>query len=67
MIDGGTILISRGPAERADLTIEAAPETLEELAFGALTVRAAQRAGKLRFDGDRTTLDELLAVFSTAA
>jgi DNA-binding HxlR family transcriptional regulator/putative sterol carrier protein len=65
-VDDGTIDIARGPAERPDLTIETDPQTLEELAFGSRTVRSAQRAGKLLFEGHRATLDQLLALFSTA-
>jgi DNA-binding HxlR family transcriptional regulator/putative sterol carrier protein len=64
-VAGDTIDIARGPAERGDLTIETDPQTLEELAFGALSVRAAQRAGKLSFQGERATLDRLLSTFAT--
>jgi DNA-binding HxlR family transcriptional regulator len=64
-VDDGTIDIARGPAERPDLTIETDPQTLEELAFAGLTVRSAQRAGTLRFEGDRATLERLLGLFTT--
>jgi alkyl sulfatase BDS1-like metallo-beta-lactamase superfamily hydrolase len=64
-VDDGTIDIARGPAERPDLTIETDPQTLEELAFAGLTVRSAQRAGTLSFEGDRATLERLLGLFTT--
>jgi DNA-binding HxlR family transcriptional regulator len=64
-VGDGTIDIARGPADRPDVTIETDPQTLEELAFAGLGLRAAERAGRLRIDGDRGQLVELLSVFST--
>jgi DNA-binding HxlR family transcriptional regulator len=63
-VDDGTIDISRGSADHADLVIHTDPQTLEALAFGGLSVRSAERAGVLKFDGDRTQLDRLLCLFT---
>jgi DNA-binding HxlR family transcriptional regulator len=63
-VDDGTIDIARGPADRSDLIVETDPQTLEELAFASLDVRAAERAGRLRVEGARDQLDRLLAVFT---
>ena len=62
-VDDGTIDIGRGPATRPDLTLDTDPPTLEELAFGGLTVEEAQRTGRLSFTGDAADLRRLLGVF----
>lgn len=62
-VDDGTIEIGRGPATRPDLILETDPPTLEELAFGGLSVEGAEREGRLSVDGDRALLDRLLGAF----
>ena len=62
-VDNGTIEIGRGPALRPDVILETDPATLEELAFGGLTVDRAERGGRLAIEGDGAALDGLLAVF----
>jgi DNA-binding HxlR family transcriptional regulator len=66
-VDHGTVDIARGPAPRRDLVIETDPDTLEALAFGDLTIHAAQQAGSLSIEGDRAQLDRLLACFPAPA
>ncbi len=65
-VDDGGIDISRGPASVPDVIIETDPGTLEELTFAGLTVTTAERAGRLRFDGDRRTLERLLSLFAVS-
>jgi DNA-binding HxlR family transcriptional regulator len=62
-VDHGTIDIARGPAPQPDLVVETDPQTLEALAFGGQTVRAAERAGELLVYGDPAALDRLLTCF----
>jgi DNA-binding HxlR family transcriptional regulator len=64
-VDHGTIDIARGPAPHAELVLETDPGTLEALAFGGVSVRAAERAGTLALAGDRAELERLLACFSS--
>jgi len=63
-VDDGTIDIARGPAHRPDVSVATDPQTLEELAFAGLSVRAAEQAGKLIIEGDRNHLDRLLGLFT---
>lgn len=63
-VDDGTIDIARGPARHPDLVMHTDPQTLEELAFAGRSVRAAERAGTLKLEGDRIQLDQLLRLFT---
>ena len=60
-VDDGTIDIGRGPAQQPDVVLQTDPGTLEELAFGGLSVRQAERDGRLSVEGDR--LKDLLRLF----
>jgi DNA-binding HxlR family transcriptional regulator len=62
-VEDGAIDIGRGPADHPDVTLQTDPGTLEDLVFAGLTVRRAERAGRLSVDGDRARLDELLRLF----
>ena len=62
-IADGEIDIARGPASRPEITIETDPRTLEELVFAGVRVDAAERAGALKVEGDRSKLDRLLGLF----
>jgi DNA-binding HxlR family transcriptional regulator len=62
-VDDGTIDIGRGAAHNPDVILETDPTTLEELAFAGLSVKRAERAGRLEIDGDRTQLDRLFSLF----
>jgi len=62
-VDRGTIDIARGQARDPDLLVATDPDTLEALAFGGLSVAAAERAGTLLVKGDREALPQLLACF----
>ena len=59
-VDDGTIDVGRGPAHHPDVILQTDPATLEELVFGGLTVRQAERTGRLSVEGDRAHLDRLL-------
>jgi DNA-binding HxlR family transcriptional regulator len=63
-VDDETIDIARGPANHPDLVIHTDPQTLEELVFAGRSVRAAERAGTLKLEGDRARLDQLLRLFT---
>jgi DNA-binding HxlR family transcriptional regulator len=63
-VDDGAIDIARGSARHSDLVIHTDPQTLEELTFAGGSVRAAERAGTLELEGDRTQLDQLLGLFT---
>jgi len=64
VVDDGAIEIGRGPALRPDVVLHTDPPTLEELAFGGLTVDEAQRTSRLSFAGDAAALRRLLGVFA---
>jgi DNA-binding HxlR family transcriptional regulator len=66
-VDDGSIDIARGPAARPELSVQTDPGTLEALAFGGLTIRAAERAGTLTVDGDGALLERLLMCFVVPA
>jgi DNA-binding HxlR family transcriptional regulator len=55
--------IGRGSADRPDAAIETDPVTLEEIAFGSLTIDDAERAGTLRFDGERRLVERFFELF----
>jgi DNA-binding HxlR family transcriptional regulator len=67
VVDDGTIDIGRGPAPDPHVVLETDPTTLEELAFAGLTVARAERARRLRVDGDRAALDRLLELVGPRA
>lgn len=62
-VDDGTIDIARGPALRPDVTIETDPQTLEDLAFGGLSIEEAESARTLRVAGDRPQLARMFGLF----
>jgi hypothetical protein len=66
-VDRGTIDIARGQVQDPDLVVETDPDTLEALAFGGLSISAAERAGTLSVRGDREALPQLLRCFSSTA
>jgi DNA-binding HxlR family transcriptional regulator len=66
-VDDGTIDISRGSADRPDITLETDPTTLEELTFGTSTIDNALQRGALRLHGDRELFETLLQLFAVPA
>ena len=66
-VDDGTIDISRGSADRPDITLETDPTTLEELTFGMSTIDDAIQRGALRLHGDRELFETLLQLFAVPA
>jgi alkyl sulfatase BDS1-like metallo-beta-lactamase superfamily hydrolase len=66
-LDDGAIDIARGPARHPDLVMHIDPQTLEELAFAGRSVRAAERSGTFKLEGDRTQLEQLLRLFAARA
>ena len=58
-----TIDIDRGSADHADAAIEAAPTTVEAIAFGQLSVAATERSGALQVHGDRQLVERFFELF----
>jgi DNA-binding HxlR family transcriptional regulator len=65
-LDGGSIAIRRGAAESPAATIETEPSTLEAVAFGMLSLDAAEGDGELHIAGDRDVAERFLSLFGTA-
>jgi DNA-binding HxlR family transcriptional regulator len=63
-IRGDTINIRRGATEHPDATVQTDPTTLEHVAFGLLSLKAAERAGELRVDGDGGLVERFFEHFS---
>jgi DNA-binding HxlR family transcriptional regulator len=63
-VDDGAIDIGRGPAHNPDVILRTDPATLEELAFTGLSVKRAERDGRLEVDGDRAQLDRFLSLYA---
>jgi putative sterol carrier protein len=61
--DGG-FEASRGEAPGPDATIEAAPGTFVELVFGGRPLDDAERAGDVRVEGDTSSVERFLDLFS---
>ncbi len=66
-VDGGAIDIGRGAADDPDLVLETDPVTLEELAYGGLTVARATGEGHLTVTGDGALAPRLFEVFPAPA
>ncbi len=62
-VQDGTITIHRGSADHADAAIDTDPPTLEEIAFGPLSVAGAERSGALRIHGDRQLVERFFELF----
>lgn len=67
VVHDGTIAISRGAAERPDAVLSTDPPTLEAVAFGPTTLRAAERARALAIEGDRAMVERLFEAVGTRA
>lgn len=61
------IVISRGAADQHDVVVTTDPDTLEAVAFGLESLRAAERAGRLDVAGDRSLLERFLGLFPVSA
>ncbi|WP_206050871.1 winged helix-turn-helix transcriptional regulator [Nocardioides speluncae] len=59
----GALAIARGAADQHDVAVTTDPDTLESVAFGLQTLRAAERAGRLEVDGDWRLLQQFMALF----
>lgn len=62
-IVGGRLELERGPAENPAVTLQSDPETLKGLAFGGLTLEAAQEMGALTLTGDPAQAERFFSLF----
>jgi DNA-binding HxlR family transcriptional regulator len=62
-VEGGTIDINRGAADHPDAAVETDPVTLEHVAFGALSLEAAEQSGALRVEGDHQLIERFFTLF----
>lgn len=63
VVDDGAVAIHRGGASAPDAVVETDPTTVEAVAFGVSTLRAAERSGALVVDGDRTVVERFFSSF----
>ena len=59
----GRMDLERGPATRPDAIIDAAPDTLAEVAYGARSIAEALRSGDLGIEGDKSMVKRFLTLF----
>ena len=62
-VSGGQLTMARGPANAADIRIEADSLTVRALAFGRLTLREATASGALRLQGRPHQVERLFGLF----
>jgi alkyl sulfatase BDS1-like metallo-beta-lactamase superfamily hydrolase len=62
-VAGDRLEATRGSAERADATIETDNDTIAAVLWGGVSLRAAERSGKLTVAGDRAAAARFLRLF----
>jgi DNA-binding HxlR family transcriptional regulator/putative sterol carrier protein len=66
-VSGDEIEVARGDAHRADATIDTDPGTLDAVLWGDRSLADAQRAGRLKVEGDEAAVERFIRLFPMPA
>jgi DNA-binding HxlR family transcriptional regulator len=63
----GQLEVARGGADEPDATIDADPNTLNDVLWGGRSLADARRSGELTVEGDKSAVDRLVRLFPMPA